>query len=211
MAIELIEIKMDKRVDNCPCKLRAQFVLQRNASWPSESEESLEPSDDAVYKIIVTNESEYYAKDVKAITWLTTDPAVNVPNNLRIIPHGLQSYWIPVLQPELNDSLADLLEEVKDGNDLESVYKDFESRDIPTPPFRVDIFKYQCNLVRWGDIPPGQSKVACLAIISEGAPENTAYTINMNFMFECCKLVEVPIPVCDQRELGWIEGRIGQD
>jgi len=45
---------MQKYSENCTCPLDIRVVLQRN-NQPIEKEAQLEPLDDAVYNIVVTN------------------------------------------------------------------------------------------------------------------------------------------------------------
>lgn len=134
---------------------------------------------------------------------------------MRIIPHGLLGQF------KLNTKTH--TGAITFPNDLHPVPSELDLNEfresarklISNIPFpKVDDnnrLLYRCNVIRLGDIPSGQTKVACLTIISEGAPEKTVYKINFFFKFDCCKLVEVPVPLCRQVEHGVINGQIGQD
>ena len=200
-----------------PCSLEVSYYLQRN-DGSLEPEAQLEPSDDAVYKIVVTNTGTGYAKDVKALTWLTaispSGTTVDLPNNLRIIPHGLLGRF------KLNPRTAAVrpgefpggLNAIDDDLDLNTFRKNAKKYQLPFPKdLKKNPLLYRCNVLRMGDIPAGETKVACLTIITEGAPESTDYRINLFFKFDCCELVKVPMPHCHQLEHGVITGQIGQD
>jgi hypothetical protein len=216
MANEMVIVHQRKFTADCACRLDVRYVLQRN-NQPVEGETLFEPTDDAVYKIVVTNTGNGYAKDVKALTWLTVAPpggeTVDVPDDLRIIPHGLLGRFRPRFPPTGEAAkFPDDLTPVNDDLNLEVFVKNARQHDlVPFPGIDPDRFIHYCNVVRFGDIPPGLSKVACLTIISEGAPEQTRYKINLFFKFDCCELVQVPVVQCRQVEYGAIEGKISED
>ena len=213
MADELKIIQQHKVTQECECPLEVRYVLQRN-DQPVEGETRFEPTDDAVYKIVVTNRGKGYAKDVKALSWLNVSPpsgkTLNVPDNLRIIPHGLLGQFRLKDSPAGPTLFPDSLVPVPDGLDLEEFRKNAHEHQLPFPQDDQQLL-FRCTVIRFGDIPPGYTKVACLAIISEGAPEDTKYRINLFFKFDCCRLVQVPIPTCRQVEHGVIEGEISGD
>jgi hypothetical protein len=212
MANKLIKIiNQEKYNQDCKCPLEVRYTLQRN-DQSFEGETRFEPTDNAVYKIVVTNKGPGYAKDVKAFTWLTASvpPAetIDIPDNLRIIPHGLLGKF-KLEQSSLEGTIMfpDGLEPVSDDLDFYVFRENAEKRNIPFPSNVEDLI-FHCNVVRFGDIDAGETKVACLTIISEGAPENTEYNINLFFKFDCCEIIPVPIPQCRQIEFGVIEGQI---
>jgi len=214
MSAQLELVQLAKPNPDCPCELEARFARQRNAR-PEEGEQNFEPTDDAVYKIIVTNKSHYFAKDVKALTWITavTPQGAAVPlNNLRIIPHGLLGQFNLKPSPSGEPGVfPEDLDPIDHDLNLEIFLRNAKEHKLPTPNVDYKQLLYRCNVIRFGDIPAGQTKVSCLTIISEGAPENTKYTIHMFFKFDCCKLVQVPVPVCRQVEYGEIAGEVVKD
>ncbi len=211
MANQFEFIEMTKPNEDCKCRLETRVVLQRN-DRPLEKESQLEPTDDAVYKIVVTNLGPDYAKDVKALTWLEVTPTdegrINLPHNLRIIPHGLLGRFKLENQ---QDTFPDDLVPVKHDLDFQEFIRNAQQHDIPLPLENIEEMRYWCNVIRFGDIPAGQTKVSCLTIISEGAPEKTKYRINLFFKFEGCKLVEIAIPIYHQVEYCSIYGSIAEE
>jgi len=210
MAGELKVIQQKKFTADCECPLEVRYVLQRN-DQPLEPETQFEPTDDAVYKIVVTNRGHGYAKDVKAFAWLTASPPTQIPNNLRIIPHGLLGrFTLALPSPGGPAKFPESLSPIKSDLDLEEFRKNATENKVPFPPVS-DELNYRCNVIRFGDISAGQTKVACLTIISEGARESTKYRVNLFFKVDCCRLVQVPVPVCRQVEFGMIDGEVVQE
>ncbi len=215
----LLKTAVHEKYTDCACRLKVHYALQRN-NQPMEGETRFEPTDDAVYKIVVTNTGDGYAKDVKALAWLTATPpggeSVDLPDDLRIIPHGLLGQFklkTPPTGPGWPITFPSSLTPIPGDLDLDDFQRNAIQHHIPFPPDDDDDNKlvFQCNVIRFGDIPAEQTKVACLTILSEGAPENTNYEINLFFKFDCCRLVQVPVPVCRQVEYSVIKGEVVQE
>jgi len=214
MATELKIIIDHKKFTECECPLEVRYALQRNLE-PFEGEDRLEPTDDAVYKIVVTNRGNGYAKDVKALAWLTATPpageTIDVPDNLRVIPHGLVGQFELHAPPGAPAKFPDDLTAVPSELDLDEFVENARQHIPSLFHTNVEGLLHRCNVIRFGDIPAGRTKVACLTILSEGAPENTRYQIHLFFKFDCCRLVQVPVPVCRQVEYSEISGQIVQE
>jgi len=142
----------------------------------------------------------------------TNEDKINLHDNLRIIPHGLLGKFRLKEDPTGEfGAFPDDLEPVQHDLDFDEFVKNAREHDIYLPTDNVEELRYWCNVVRFGDIPAKQTKVSCLTIISEGAPEKANYKILLLFKFDCCRLVKIPIPLCRQVEFGVIYGSIAEE